>query len=219
MSLASRKNSIIAWKMPLLALGNCSADLRQVAAHIGDGQHDAGDDHAERIEPAEERHDDRGEAVVLRKAQASSARTGPVPRRCRRAPPAPRDSRNTSQTVSLLARSRHAAPHWAPSRPPAPGSRTASATSANHITTAMISVSSTPRCTTVPGISIGSVWSAVTSAVCGKRKPVRILPRPGHHVVHQVDRHIGQHQARQRLVDVEARPAAAPEWRPRARRR
>ena len=40
----------------------------------------------------------------------------------------------------------------------------------------MTSVMATPRCTSVPGTMIGKVWSAVTSAVCGKLKPLGSFP-------------------------------------------
>ena len=43
MSLARRKNSIIAWKMPAVGVGKCDRGLRHLAADIGDRQHDAGD--------------------------------------------------------------------------------------------------------------------------------------------------------------------------------
>ena len=143
MSLASRKNSIIAWKMPLLALGSCTARLRQVATHIGDGEHDAGDDHAERIEPAEERHDDRGEPVVLRKAQRHLP-NGPVTSKMPASPASAPDSRNTSHTVAFCEKPPCRAAFGAE-----PTTRTWKPNTerciTTHIITAMISVNSTPE--------------------------------------------------------------------------
>ena len=73
MSLARMKNSIVAWKMPAVASGTCTADLRNLAAHIGDGEDQPREKDADRIETAEERNDDRGEAVAGGEAEIDLA--------------------------------------------------------------------------------------------------------------------------------------------------
>ena len=47
--------------------------LRDLAADIGDREHDPGDDGAERMKPAEKRDDDRGEAIARGEAEIELA--------------------------------------------------------------------------------------------------------------------------------------------------
>ncbi len=86
-------------------------------------------------------------------------------------------------------RSRHGAPHWAPSRRRGPGSRTPSATSPARTTKRQRRArSAMPRCTVVPGNRIGSAWSGCSGAVAGKLRAVRVLPRPADEVAQHLHR-------------------------------
>ena len=50
--------------------------LRDLAADIGDREHDSGDDRAERMKPAEKGNDDGGEAIARGKAEIELATLG-----------------------------------------------------------------------------------------------------------------------------------------------
>ena len=54
------------WNTPVTALRQADLDLRRLAADIGQRQEQAGEQDAERVQPAEEGDDDRGEAVAGR---------------------------------------------------------------------------------------------------------------------------------------------------------
>ena len=57
-------------------VGQPEIDLRRVAAEIGQRQQQSGEDRADRMQPAEEGDDDRGEAVARRDARWSAGRSG-----------------------------------------------------------------------------------------------------------------------------------------------
>ena len=61
------------WKTRVTSSGSLQRDLRVLAADEGQREEQAGDQHAERIEPAEERDDDRGETVARRDARLELA--------------------------------------------------------------------------------------------------------------------------------------------------
>ena len=54
------------WNTPLTEAGRPDAGLRELAADHERGEHDAAEHRAERMEPAHERDDDRGEPVTAR---------------------------------------------------------------------------------------------------------------------------------------------------------
>ena len=54
-------------------LGHVHRGLRHLSADIGDGEDEAREEHADRMQPAEERDDDRGEAVARGKAEVDLA--------------------------------------------------------------------------------------------------------------------------------------------------
>src|SRR5215208_4853523 len=58
---------------PRYLLRHAQSDLCRLAAHIAQRQYQTGDDHAQGIEPAEERHDDGGKAVARRYARLQLA--------------------------------------------------------------------------------------------------------------------------------------------------
>ncbi len=133
-------------------IGNVHGRLRHLPADIGDGQHDAGEEHAQRMQPPEERDDDRGEAVVGRESRASCCLNGPG--QFQHAGEPGHAAADQQRQPDRLACAEN--PPWRAAlrrrcRPRGSGSRTPSATSSTQKTSAMIRAMSTPRCTMVPG--------------------------------------------------------------------
>ena len=124
-SLARMKNSIIAWKMPAVALGHMHRRLRHLPADIGDREHEPGEHDADGMQPAEERDDDRGEAIAGGEAEVE------LPELARRLEHAgePRHRARDQQRRPdrAEARSRRSAPPSAPRRRRAPQSHIPSA--------------------------------------------------------------------------------------------
>ncbi len=73
MSQESTKNSSSPWNTRVTLSDTPSDKLRRLAAEIGQRQHQAGGDDAERIEAAEEGDDDRREAIARRNRRLQMA--------------------------------------------------------------------------------------------------------------------------------------------------
>ena len=80
-------------------VGDAERDLRRLAAEIGQRQHQAGGDDAERIEPPEEGDDDRGEAVAGRDRLAAAGRSAPETSEMPASPASAPDSRKAKNTM------------------------------------------------------------------------------------------------------------------------
>ena len=69
-SQASTKKSSMPWNTRVIWSDTPKRDLHPLAAEIGEREEEAGEEDAERIQPAEEGDDDRREAIAGRDADA-----------------------------------------------------------------------------------------------------------------------------------------------------
>ena len=142
----SSANSSNPWNTPVSDLGKPEARLRQLAADVEHAHQDAGEHHAHRVQPADEGHDDRREAVAGRHVRRELAERARDLERARQA--GQRRPRSAARSTARGAtRSPHSARRRAPGRPPAveaarrcgTETATASAAATSAITTPMFS--------------------------------------------------------------------------------
>ena len=106
------------WNMPVDRLRQADLDLRRLAADVGQRQQQAGEQDAERMQPAEEGDDDGGEAVAGRDVGDELAdRAGDLEQR-RRGPRGRRRAAARSQMMPFWREAGEARGARAPGRRP-----------------------------------------------------------------------------------------------------